>query len=360
MTAGGVPGPGWYPDPWFTGQHRYWTGATWTGDVFPTGPTGHGATKVELRPVHERPPVAPPTERSQTPPPAPTFNYFSDAPTTVFAPWETLESWPAERSPRRWSRRTINIVAMATGLVVGFVVVAVVLSSRHQSSDASPPPPAAPFFPTAPTPSPSVTQPVDPDASVLQGLVVRQHDVESSYVVELLGGGRDVVGQTTLDLCNGHYPSEALRTARLQVVEYSPTGEAVLSTEAVLYRNPKSAQQAMQEVRSVVAHCPPDRPVVSPVNEPPVTTRFLPAPDGSWATVSGVNRAAYSFTTTDAFGVTDQRIAVYLQRGRVLEGVYFDTPIGAQPAVDGQTTVADIVHEFEQRIAALPRSVTDG
>jgi len=360
VTVGGVPGPGWYPDPWFTGQHRYWTGATWTGDVFPTGPADFGATRIELRPTHERPPVPPPTERSPTPPPAPTFNYFSEAPTVAFAPWETLESWPPEHSPRRMSRRTINIIAMATGLVIGFAVVAVALTSRHTPSDASPPPPAAPFFPTAPAPSPSVTQPFDPDASVLQGLVVRQTDVAPTYMVELLNGGSDVVGQTTLDLCNGTYPSESLRTARLQVVEYDPLGASVLSTEAVLYRNPQAARQAMQEVRSVVAKCPRDRAVVSPVNEPTVTTRFLHAPDGSWPKVGGIDRAAYLFTTTDSFGATDQRMAVYLQRGRVLEGLYFDNPAGVQPAVDGQTSVADIVHEFEQRIAALPNSVTGG
>ena len=38
--------------------------------------------------------------------------------------------------------------------------------------------------------------------------------------MQLLDGGNQVAGQTTLDLCNGRYPSEALHSARLQVVEY--------------------------------------------------------------------------------------------------------------------------------------------
>lgn len=357
MTTGGVPGPGWYPDPWFNGQHRFWTGAGWTADVFPDGPTGAQA-RVELRPESERPPAPPPTERSPTPPPAPTFNYGETAPTTVFAPWETLESAPA-RSGRRLSSRQINIIALGIGLVVGFVAVAVALSRHQGTSDAAPPPtqivPTAP----APTPSPTLSQPVDPDGTVLQQLVVRQQDVTSGYTVELLDGGGEVNGQTTLDLCNGNFPSEVLRTARLQVVEYDSSGDAVFSTEAVLYRTPADAGQAMQEVRTVASKCP-DSPVVSPVNEPTVTTEFQQAPDSGWPHVDGVDRAAYAFTTTDGLGDTEQRIAVYLRRGRVLEGLYFDTPNGTQPAVQGQTSVAGIVHLFEERIAALPSSVTGG
>ena len=368
MNDGGTAPPGWYADPWFTGQHRYWTGTTWTADVFPDGPTGSTATPISLRPSGDRPPVPPPTDRSPTPPPAPTFGYAATAPTTAFTPWEFLESAP-ERPPRKLSHRHINAIALVTGLVVGFVVVAVVLSGRNHHSDpaaATPNPPLPSVFPSAPvvptpTPSPSSSAPVssDPGASVLPGLVVRQGDVPAASTVQLLDGGNLVDGQTTLDLCNGTFPSEGLRTARLQVVEYAADGTAVLSTEAVLYRTPANAAQAMSELRSVVKNCP-DSPVVSPVGEDTVTTQFGPAPDHHWPAVSGVERQAYSFTTTGAFGIADDRIAVYLHRGRVLEGLYFNAPDGAQPAVDGQTTIAGIVHVFEQRIAALPRSVTGG
>ena len=177
--------------------------------------------------------------------------------------------------------------------------------------------------------------------------------------VQLLDGGNAVSGQTTLDLCNGTYPSEALRSARLQVVEYDGGGSGVLSTEAVLYRHGSDATQAMNEVRSVAAACP-NRPVVSPVGEPTITTRFEAAPDSSWPHVAGVARQSYAFTTTDSLGVAAQHIAIYLQRGRVLEGVYFPAPAGPQPAVDGQTTIAGIVHLFEERIAALPASAVAG
>ena len=364
-----VPGPGWHPDPWFSGQHRYWDGRTWTGDVFPDGPTESGALpSVVLRDESDRPPVPPPTARSATPPPAPTFGYAStSAPmaTTVFQPWETIgdDDHPVRR---RLTGRQINALALAAGLVLGFVVVEKIVVD-HGSRDAAiqpstAPPGSPPTVPTVPaTPSPSSSTPVssDPSASFLQRLVVRQVDVSPANTVQLLDGGNLVKGQTTLDLCNGRYPSESLRSARLQVVEYDGAGSGVLSTEAVLYRHGRDAVQAMGEVRSVAKACP-HGPVVSPVNEPTVTTRFQAPPDRSWPKVAGVTRQAYAFTTTDVAGLTETHIAVYLQRGRLLEGVYFPAPNGAQPPVEGQTAIDAIVHLFEQRIADLPASAVAG
>ena len=362
-----VPGPGWHPDPWFSGQHRYWDGRAWTGDVFPDGPTESGALpQVVLRDESERPPVAPPTARSATPPAAPTWGYAtSSAPlaTSVFEPWETIGD-TAEPAPRRkLTVNQINALALAVGLVLGFAVVAKLVSDHgHRTPAVAAPLPTAPLVPTVPaSPSPGASNPLsnDPSAPYLQRIVVRQSDVPPGNTVQLLDGGNQVNGQTTLDLCNGTYPSEALRTARLQVVENDTGGSGVLSTEAVLYRHGSDAAQAMNEVHSVAAACP-DRPVVSPVGEPTITTRFQAPPDDSWPHVTGVARQAYAFTTSDSLGVADNHIAVYLQRGRVLEGVYFPSPSGTQPAVDGQTTVAGIVHVFELRIAALPESAVSG
>jgi hypothetical protein len=367
-TDSGSPGPGWHPDPWFSGQHRYWDGRAWTGDVFPDGPVGSGnAPQVVLRPDSERPPVPPPAARSATPPPPPIWGYAAaPAPTTVFEPWETIGTDVEPPARRGLTAMQINALALAIGLLLGFVVVEKVVSSHgHKAAAAAPSAPNTPAAPNVPTvpasPSPQASTPVssDPSAPLLQQIVVRQPDVSSPNSVQLLDGGNLVSGQTTLDLCNGRYPSEALRSARLQVVEYDGAGAGLLSTEAVLYRHVGDAAQAMREVRAVAAACP-NRPVVSPVNEPTVTTRFQAPPDRSWPSVAGVARQAYSFTTTDASGLTETHVAVYLQRGRVLEGVYFPVPDGAQSPVDGQTTIAGIVHVFEQRIAALPASAVSG
>ena len=365
--ASGGTGAGWHPDPWYSGQHRYWDGRSWTADVFPDGPAGYyGTPPIALRPESERPTGAPPTARSAVPPPPPTWGMGASAApatTTVFEPWETLEppaGPPTER--RRLTPLQINALALAVGLVLGFVVVEKVVAGSGHKSAAVLPAPSAPTVPTVPaSPSPGASAPVsnDPSAPVLQRLVVRQQDVAGNNSVQLLDGGNQVAGQTTLDLCNGRYTSEALRSARLQVVEYDGAGAGVLSTEAVLYRHGGDAAQAMGEVKSVAASCPP-QPVVSPVGEPTVTTRFQPPPDKSWPSVGGVERLAFAFTTTDSLGVTDSHVAVYLRRGRVLEGVYFPSPSGSQPPVDGQTTIAGIVGVFAQRIAALPASAVSG
>ena len=285
-----VPGPGWHPDPWFSGQHRYWDGRTWTGDVFPDGPVGsYGTPQIALRPEGQRPPVAPPTTRSAVAPPPPTWAFGGGppAPTTVFAPWELLEPVPAPQR-RRLTPRQINALALAVGLVLGFVVVEKAVEHSGHKKPAAAQTPLTPVVPTVPaSPSPPSSSPVsnDPSAPLLQRLVVRQQDVTTANRVQLLDGGNQVSGQTTLDLCNGRFPSEALRSARLQVVEYDGAGAGVLSTEAVLYRHGGDAAQAMQEVEAVAAKCP-HSPVVSPVGEPTVTTRFQAAPDASWPTTS--------------------------------------------------------------------------
>jgi hypothetical protein len=188
--------------------------------------------------------------------------------------------------------------------------------------------------------------------------VVQGSDVSPPATVEPLGDGNRVDGTVTLDLCNGTFPSEALRTGRLQVVARDDQGNTTLSTEAVLYRNGKAAQQAFGEITTTVASCPAT-PVESPVGEPTVTTRFNPAPDAGWPQQAGVERQAFDFVTTDDVGQAQHSVAVYLRRGRVLEGVYFGQPDGAQPPVDGQTTVAGIVNVFAGRMAQLPASVVN-
>src|SRR5438270_555943 len=162
MTSdGGTPGPGWHPDPWFSGQHRYWDGRTWTGDVFPDGPTESGALpQVVLRDETDRPPVPPPAARSATPPPAPTWGYAAaSAPvaTSVFEPWETIGDTPEPAPRRKLSVNQVNALALAVGLVLGFVVVEKVVANHgHRPAPAAFPSPLQPLVPTVPaSPSPS-------------------------------------------------------------------------------------------------------------------------------------------------------------------------------------------------------------
>ena len=56
---------------------------------------------------------------------------------------------------------------------------------------------------------------------VLAQLVVTQADVPPDVSVQLIPGGNQVVGEATLDLCSGNFPSESKRTARLQADLFS-------------------------------------------------------------------------------------------------------------------------------------------
>jgi Protein of unknown function (DUF2510) len=326
----GYPAPGWYPDPQVGGQHRYWTGTAWTADVFPDGPT------------------------------------FPDpAPVTYWAPYQAeveppISVAPPDARPRRG--RALAAVALVVGLIVGFVAVIAVVNavtgkSASSTSDTITTTPPTPTTPPPQGSAPAV--PADPAQPTLSGLVVGQSDVAPTATVQPLPGGDTVTDQATLDLCNGTFPSEALRTARLQVAAFDAQGTAFISTEAVLYPSPAGPVQAFSELRATAASCPAT-PVTSPVGEPTATTRFRPAPDGSWPQTPSVERLAFDFTATESTGPARHSIAVYLRRGRVLMGVYFSQPDAPQQPVGGQTSLGGIVSVFAARMAQLPASVVKG
>jgi hypothetical protein len=258
----------------------------------------------------------------------------------------------------------IGAIALAlAGIVGGYLVTSAIVSDDSPSGRAAAPvSPATPTTPPAanPTTPPAANPatPADPDAGALDRLVVQAADVAFGYGVGTIPGGREVRGETTLDLCNAKYPSEARRTARRQVAVVDLVGDSPLGTEAVLYRRPADASQAFTELRRAAAQCPPT-PVPSPVGEPTVTTEYAAAPDRAWSRTPDVERLAYDLTTTDDTGDTRRAIVVYLRRGRVLMGVYFLQPDELQVEVSGHTTIEDIVRTFEQRIAALPANVVE-
>jgi hypothetical protein len=203
------------------------------------------------------------------------------------------------------------------------------------------------------TPSPTApSQSRDPSAGLLASLIVNDTDVGPTLTVSGLRGGNGLT-VPTLDLCNGTFPSETQRTARLQVAAVDAQGETALSTEAVLYGSGAGTASAFSELKNTAAACP-DKPVDSPVGLPSVTTRFGPAPDAGWAEVPSVERLAFAFETVSDSGETSRSMAVYLRRGRALLGVYFSHTDAPTAVVEGKTALGDIVNIFANRLAKLP------
>ena len=324
---------GWYPDPMTPSRRRYWNGSSWTYATTDAVPVDHPAPDD----------VSPLPEGHRLPDPvAPRSTSLPDA--------ATVEDRPRQR-PVKW------ILAVVVGLLVGLF--GVFLSDLGSSDRSSPSPSAldsAPATTTSPSPSPDAqTENNDPSTAALASLVVKPEDVPSTVRVSVFPGGVGL-SQPTLDLCNGTYPSESLRTARLQDAVVDAQGRVLLSTEAVLYRDSAGTTQALSELRSVVSACP-SSPVESPVGRQTTITTFHAAPDANWPQTPDVTRQAYDFTSENASGEQTRTIAVYLHRGRALVGVYFLQPNDPQIEVQGQTTIEGIVEVFAGRLAALPTSV---
>lgn len=237
------------------------------------------------------------------------------------------------RDQRPW-RRALRIAA---GVTVAAVLAATALDLAKGTS-----PPTVETEGPDLGPSPTApSQSRDPSAALLADLIVTDADVGPSLKVVGMQGGNGL-GQPTLDLCNGTYASESMRTARLQVYAVDGQREAVLSTEAVLYSSGASTTTAFSELKETAAAC----------KDP--TTRFHAAPGGDWPQVATVERLAFAFDSIDSSGESTRSVAVYLRRGRALLGVYFshaDTPTAV---VEGKTALGDIVNVFANRLAKLP------
>ena len=319
-------GAGWWPDPATGAVGRgVDAGGPWWPGPDPAAPPGAGpGGQADFD--AETGPVGPGWE------PGPN----GQGPSTV------VTSGGRRRGPAWWrSRRGVALLlAMVGAFGVGF---GLTFARSGSPSAGSSNPGSTPSTTTPPGPT-------DPGAAVLRSVIVQQADVGPSLAVALIPGGDRVSGQTTLDLCNGTFASESARTARLQDAVADTQGNELMSTEAVLYHSAADTSQAFAELRSVAAHCP-SGPVTSPVGEPTVTTRFNAAPDGAWPRVPGVDRLAYDFVSTGDTGQSAHGVAVYLRHGRLLLGVYFQSPDAPQPSVSGQTTIAGIVNLLAGRMA---------
>ena len=157
-------------------------------------------------------------------------------------------------------------------------------------------------------------------SSVLNRVVLRPSQVGPGYRLEQRPDGQGVRGFVTLDLCGFKFPSERLRTARLQVSYVRPGGAVQVSNEVVTYR-PGGAQQALREVAHAARHCP-HHPVGSTVAAIPKLTyriawihdrRLLPGAVALRVRASGMLNGKRVVVFT---------LGIYQVRKNVLSGVY--------------------------------------
>lgn len=188
--------------------------------------------------------------------------------------------------------------------------------------------------------------PAPGDSALLGKVVLKASQVGAGYVLSQIPGGQQVQGERTLDFCSLNYPSESLRTARLQVA-YTKKGAAFKASNEVVTYKPGGARQALREVTHAVANCPngtvknPPKGVSELVRHTRLLrdSRLLPGAVAVLAVETGV---------VNGKRVTSNLVAVYQVRGNVLSGVY---GAGSSGAVLEKRTL----HAAEQSAADLRR-----
>jgi hypothetical protein len=186
------------------------------------------------------------------------------------------------------------------------------------------------------------------DTALLQKVVLTEPQVGAGYKRTVIPGGKIVDGETTLDFCDGNYPSESLRTARLQVA-YSIKGNSTSASNEVVTYRAGGAQQALEEVRHTAATCPNGRVATAPrgVKDAVRRTRLISDPHLLPGSVAVLETDS---ATVNGKRMTHQIVAVYQVRGNVLSGVYAaGTSLAAVKAL--------ALHAAEQSATNLRRSV---
>lgn len=203
-----------------------------------------------------------------------------------------------------------------------------------------------------------------PDASgaadplTLESIGLQPDDVASGLQVETIQDGNTLLAPT-LDFCDGRYPSEELRTARLQRATYDENGEfAGISSEVVVYSNAAAAKQALAEAIKVRKSCPTGREFTSRDGHT-MSFAFHSAPGPSDTPLVDADSRLIIHTTMVIDGEQRRAFLVYQIYGRVLAGLYVSEP-GAKPfeqtALDSFYALAG---DFADRLRATPQELLD-
>ena len=170
--------------------------------------------------------------------------------------------------------------------------------------------------------SPSTSVPRTSKAErVVAGLAIGAHDVGTGERAEDYPGGRQVIGQVTLDYCGFPFPSEAKRTARRQVAIRDSENMWLGSNEVVDYRE-DGARQAVDEMRTAFIKCPSGKEADSHVGGVPnAAYASFPLDEASLPDVAADHVAA-RVTETAAGKQPSVRYLILQRRGEVMIGSY--------------------------------------
>jgi hypothetical protein len=152
-------------------------------------------------------------------------------------------------------------------------------------------------------------------------LILKPAQVGKGYVLLERRDGVGVVNTVTLDLCGTTaYPSEKLRTHRLQVNCLKRGTMVGLSNEVVTYK-PSGAKQAMHEVLQHAQHCPKTPIPTGQAGLPPLTFTITSIKDGKL--LQGYVAVRVRVTgIVKGKRVDETSYAVYQRFGNVLSGTY--------------------------------------
>ncbi len=153
----------------------------------------------------------------------------------------------------------------------------------------------------------------------LSKFVLQGSQIAHGYKLAAYPGGSSFIGETTLDLCGGSYPSENLRTGRLQVSYAHPKKTVDISNEVVTYVS-GGAQQALAEV-SKVAHTCSTKSVIQKRGVVTTTFHATPVHDPKLPHSTVAVKLVIEQTNGKKH-VTQTGIAIYQVKGNTLSGVY--------------------------------------
>lgn len=197
------------------------------------------------------------------------------------------------------------------------------------------------------------------DPMLLESIGLQQSDVGSALQIATIPDGDSLLG-ATMDFCDGRYPSEDLRVARLQRATYDQNGGFVgISTEVVVYANAAAAKQALAEVIKVRKSCPVGKEITAR-DGARLTHYFHSAPGPTATPLVDAESRLIVHTTMLVNDEPRRAFLVYQVYGRVLAALYVSEEGKIPFEQTSLDTFYDLAGDIADRLRAAPKSLLNG